>query len=996
MSDYPLNKAQQEAVEYVDGPLLIVAGAGTGKTSVITKKICYLLENNLAKPEEILALTFTDKAAEEMRDRVEEMAKTSYTDIAISTFHTFCQSVLEHHGLDIGISNRFRLLKETEAWILLKQNLPKLKLDYYRPLGNPLKHIYELLKHFSKCKDELITPEEYLAYAENAKLDSDDVFADVPAEIARLKEVANAYHVYNQLLIDNGALDFGDLIFYAHKLFAERPNILKKYQKQYRYILVDEFQDVNWAQYQLTKRLAEHSQLTVVGDDDQSVYSFRNANVAIILRFKEDFIKAKKIVLTTNYRSRQEILDAAYHSIKNNNPDRLEVKLNIDKKLRAAVKAPGPGIVEHLSSNTSEEEVGSVFKKIAELKKADRKLGWDDFAILVRANSQAEPFVSYCETADIPYEFLAAAGLYRQPIVLDCFNFFKALDDIHDSSAVFRLLGLPFLALRVNDLQKITTFAKKKSISYYEALKRGAELDLSAEGKTGVDKLVAALHGGLKRAQFEKPSIVLYHFLDEIGYLKHLTGAEEQGDEKIIRQIFHLKQFFEYLTQFETATPEARVNNFLEHFNMALDAGDRGALYQPGETPNSLNIMTIHRSKGLEFEYVFIVNLVEDRFPARNRGDGLEIPTALAREQLPIGDSRLEEERRLFYVALTRAKRGVFLTSARNYGGVRAKKISRFAAELGFAENDKLLASDKTLETAALAKHGETAAADAEKIYELPRAFSFSQIGAYQTCPYKYKLGHVLSIPTRGNASFSFGQTMHNTLQQFYGRIQELNAQQQGSLFDQPTRTKAKKGAGSAPIFAGRTPTIIAPPFDDLLKMYDQSWIGDWYQSKNQRESYYEKGKQILKTFYHSQEKNWTRPANLESWFKIKVGEYTIHGRIDRIDQLTDKSLEIIDYKTGTPKEKLTAEDKAQLLIYQMAVSEVPEYRSLGPPSRLTYYYLDNDSRLSFIGKAAELEDLKQKLIGTIDRIQSRDFAATPSKFACDHCEFRDICDYRV
>ena len=365
MPKYNLNASQQAAVEYTTGPLLIVAGAGTGKTTVISQKICYLLENNLAKPGEILALAFNDKAAEEIQERVDDLVGIGYTEIAISTFHSFCQRILERHAIDIGLSNQFQLLTQTAAWLLVRKNLEKLKLDYYRPVGNPAKHIHELIKHFSKCKDELISPEEYLEYAEG--LSKANGTANLE-EKSRGTELGNAYHAYNQLLLDTAHFDFGDLIYYTNKLFESRPTILERYQNKYKYILVDEFQDVNWAQYNLVRMLARVSlssraesrdldnttrdsstalrsgrndsqmlpQLTVVGDDDQSIYAFRGASVSNILRFNKDFPKAKEIVLNENYRSNQEILDTAYKSIQNNNPDRLEVKLKIDKRLIAS------------------------------------------------------------------------------------------------------------------------------------------------------------------------------------------------------------------------------------------------------------------------------------------------------------------------------------------------------------------------------------------------------------------------------------------------------------------------------------------------------------------------------------------------------------------------------------------------------------------------------------------------------------------------------------
>ncbi|MFA5062034.1 MAG: ATP-dependent DNA helicase [Patescibacteria group bacterium] len=988
MSEKKLNPSQKQAVEYTSGPLIIVAGAGTGKTTVITEKICYLIKNKLAKPEEILALTFTDKSAAEMAERVDGMIEIGYLDLQISTFHAFCQKLLEHHAIDIGLSNQFKLLTETDAWMLMRKNLDKFNLDYYRALGNPSKHIHELISHFSKCKDELISPQEYLDHAENLKMDKDDMNTE---EKNQLSEIANAYHAYNQLLLDNNALDFGDLIYYAHKLLTQRPLILDALCKRFKYILIDEFQDVNWAQYQLVQMLAGDSAkgLTVVGDDDQSIYAFRGASVSNILRFKDDFPKAKEIVLNENYRSNQGILDYAYKLIQNNNPDRLEAKLKIDKKLKSnltgAVDAEKS--VVHISCSTLDDEVKAVVKEISKLKKADKDATWDDFAILIRANNHSEPFISALEKTGIPYEFLAAAGLYRQPVVLDVINYLKLLENYCESSAIYRMLCLPFLHFDEHDIQKISYWAKRKGTSYYEAIKRAQEVGLSKEGVIICDKILNLIHTGLQKVHHEKPTIVLYEFLEQSGYLEYLTKEEDRGNREVIRQIYQLKEFFEDIANYESVTPGANTSNYLEHLNYILESGDRGAMYQLSDTPDSVNIITVHKAKGLEFKYVFVVNLVEDRFPARKYGESIEIPTELVKEQLPEGDSHWQEERRLFYVAMTRAKNRLYLTSANDYGGVRSKKISRFLDELGFKVGDVGQGSALLFvkRESGTKSHADSVpeVGSAQFKYELPKAFSFSQINIYNDCPYKYKLAHIISIPTKGNAVFSFGQTMHSTMQKFYQRIQELNKVEQGSLFNQVAPTP-------------KDDKIKVPTLDELIKIYETSWIDEWYKDKIQKDAYYKNGKDILKIFYESEKDNWTIPIALESRFKIKVGEYLISGRIDRVDQLKNGTLEIIDYKTGVSKEKIEGDDKNQLLIYQMAVEQLAEYKNFGSLNQLTFYYLNDNLKLSFMGTPKELEKLEEKLIKIIDKIHAGDFTATPSQFACQHCDFRDICQYKI
>ena len=962
MKERKLNQEQREAVTYTDGPLLIVAGAGTGKTTVITQKIAHLVESGEASPEQILALTFTEKAAQEMLDRVDQLVDVGYVDMHISTFHAFCQKLLEEYGLEIGLPNQFKVLSSTDLWLLMREHIYDFKLDYYRPLGNPARHIHELLRHFSKCKDELISPDEYLKYAEEVKLDSDDVHGE---RKSKLKEIAHAYHVYNQLLLDTGSLDFGDLIYHSVRLVRERKSVLESLQNRFKYILIDEFQDVNYAQYELTKELSAHGQLTVVGDDDQSVYAFRGASVSNILRFKDDYASAREIVLTKNYRSGQEILDLSGKSIKNNNPDRLEVKLGIDKDLKSQVKSRSEII--HLHSASLDDEVSSVIEKIVELKKDD--ISFDDFCILVRANSHVAPFAQALEKSHIPYEYIAAAGLYRQPIVLDAINFFRLLDNHKESDAVYRLLKLPFFNFSVNDLHQLTSRAKKKSIGYYAALKKAAEFRVSKEGIAVCENLLSLIHDGMKRASFEKPTAVLHHFMQDSGYFAYLTEQEEKGDATVIRQIHQLRQFFDYISSFEQVRPDADISLFMNHFSYVLESGDSGKLYQPYDTPDSVNIMTIHGAKGLEFRYVFVVNLVEDRFPTRRRGEAIRIPDELVKEQLPEGDAHIQEERRLLYVAMTRAKEKLFFTSADNYGGVRKKKLSRFLDELGYSG------------TASPVKSRGIVIAPAEKqdearfMYQLPKKFSYSQIQDYLRCPYKYKLKYLLKIPEKGSPYFSFGNTMHLTLQRFYERVQDLNAMKQDSLFGLPAEVSVSSN-------------IKVPPLKELLDLYEKNWIGDWFESKRQREDYYAKGKEVLKQYYASNDNQWTIPVALEKYFKIPIGRYIVHGKIDRVDSLPDGMLEIIDYKTGKSKEKVVGSDKDQLLIYQIAASTLTEYVNIGKVDQLTYYYLNDDLKISFIGSDKDIEVIKKKIIDTLDAMHEQDWhTITRETHSCRECE---------
>ncbi|MDP2909997.1 MAG: UvrD-helicase domain-containing protein, partial [bacterium] len=677
-----LNEEQKEAVAHDKGPLLIVAGAGTGKTTVITQRIAYLIEKGMAKPDEILAVTFTEKAAGEMEERVDKLLPYGYVNLWVLTFHSFCERVLRDHALDIGLPADFKILDPTSAWLLVRQNLDKFKLDYYKTLGNPTKFIQALISHFSHCKDQEIYPEDYLEYSERLKTRDD---APEDDETERIKEVANAYHVYQKMLLENSSLDFGDLINYCLKLFQKRPLILKKYREKFKYILVDEFQDTNWAQYELIKILAEpKNNLTVCADDDQAIYRWRGASFSNIVQFKKDFPEVKQISLVKNYRSTQNILDLAYKFIKANDPDRLEYVNKINKKLLAQEK--GKGIIEHISARSLDEEVGKTIKKILEILKKDKDAVYNDFAILVRANDAANPFTKAAERANLPYQFLASKGLYSKPAVLDVISYFKLLDNYHESPAVFRILNMPFLELSPQDIMKLTQYSQKKTKSLYEAMEE-IILIPGIPQKTQ-EKIVFILSLIKKHSMLAKEkavSEILVAFLEDSGYLKYLINKDDK------EQLDLLNQFYKRVKNFEETTIEPILNNFMREIILEIESGEEGKLeFDPEQGPDMIKVMTIHGAKGLEFKYVFLANMVDKRFPTIERKDLIELPEDLIKDIKPTGDVHLQEERRICYVAMTRAKKALYFTSAEDYGGARKKKLSRFMIEMGYQDKSEI------------------------------------------------------------------------------------------------------------------------------------------------------------------------------------------------------------------------------------------------------------------------------------------------------------------
>ncbi|MDP2930023.1 MAG: UvrD-helicase domain-containing protein, partial [bacterium] len=616
-----LNKKQKQAVQAGAGPLLIVAGAGTGKTTVITSKVAYMIEKGLAKPEEILAVTFTDKAANEMLTRVDQLLSRGYSDLWISTFHSFCDRVLREEGLAIGLPTDFKLLDQTQSWLLLRQNFDKFKLDYYRPMGSPAKFLRALIEHFNRCKDQAIFPEDYLKYAGKIK---------TKEEGKRLREIASAYETYQKLLLENGFLDFGDLINYCLKLFKERPKILEKYRRQFKYILVDEFQDTNLSQYELVKILAApKNNLAVCADANQAIYRWRGASFGNIINFKKDFPKAKIVFLEENYRSFQGILDLAFKFLKiakTNQPEWLE---KINKKLKAEKR--GTAKIGHLHFKTVEHEVAGVVQKIIELMKADKNTGFNDFVILVRANSHAAAFTRAFERTGMPFQFLAMRGLYSKPIILDIISYFKFLDNYHESSSAFKILSLPFLGILPEDIAKISQYGYRKAKSIFEAMQELPLIgNVSLKTQNSVVKILAMIQKHTKMAAEKNVSEILLAFLEDSGYLNYLAKKERREDLELISQ-FHSR-----IKSFEETHLDARLGSFVQELNLELESGEEGKLdFDVEQGPDVVRIMTLHSAKGLEFKYVFLVNLVDKRFPTIERGDPIEIPEPLNKDIPP-------------------------------------------------------------------------------------------------------------------------------------------------------------------------------------------------------------------------------------------------------------------------------------------------------------------------------------------------------------------------
>jgi len=1004
-----LNPQQKEAVTTTEGPLLIIAGAGTGKTAVIARRIAYIIEKKLAKPSEILALTFTDKAAGEMEERVDILVPYGFIDTWISTFHAFGDRILRDNAFDIGLSPDFKILSRPQQVLFFQQNLFRFQLDYWRPLSNPTKFISAVLSFFSRLKDENINPKEFSLYAKRLTQSVSPSGLSLRVEDRRTKdkeskieskkyqELAGAFEMYEKLKDEAGFLDFGDQVVKTIELFQKRPKILSKYQEQFKYILVDEYQDTNYAQNELVKILARnHKNICVVGDDDQSIYKFRGAAISNILEFVKDFPKAKQVVLTQNYRSTQPTLDSAYRLIRHNDPDRLEVQNRIDKKLksihpwgvpghnsahpRGKIRT-GKGIPpQEIFADTISEEADLVASEIEKLmatrnKRQVTRYNYKDFAILVRANAAADHFLRALNMKGIPHKFVGSSGLYQQEEIALLISFLGAISDFEDSLNLYNLITSDIYQIPPTDAIKLASFARRKTRSLYYVLKNlpqasasHDDLEISDQSKAIIDKVLLDLEESIKLGRSENVGRVTYDFLKRTGYLKKLerTGGVE-GQIKIQ----NIAKFFDKIKEFTDVARGQKVSQFVDYLEAIRGAGDDPATIEFDPELDAVNVMTVHGAKGLEFRVVFLVNLVSDHFPTRQRGDVIDIPEELIKETLPTGDWHQEEERRLFYVGMTRAKDLLYFSHSRDIGGKRVKKVSPFVLEA--QDKPKTDATPARLSPVEkIEKFAPTPARSLQTALFDTSVLKLTQgsIDDYLTCAYKYRYIHILRVPILRHHAIVYGAALHAAVAAF------LRSKKNGKNLTLP----------------------------QVLEVFENAWDSEGFLSIEHEEKRKAQGKLAISSFYRREARNKDIPTLIEARFDFPLKNVIVTGRFDRVDIRLGSKVTIIDYKSSEnideDRANAQAKESTQLSIY--ALNYWKRHQII--PEKVTLHFLETGIEGSYSPTKADLEKTENLILETAENIRrdtkNNNFVANPKYFgrvpACNYCAYNAICPFSL
>ncbi len=974
-----LNPEQRQAIEHGEGPMLIVAGPGSGKTRVITERIVHLLNHVPGlQPEQILAVTFTEKAAGEMKWRVQKALPDLESSPHVSTFHAFCYEILRARHFER------RLLDKVDVWIFLRQRMEQLGLDFYQKLAEPGAFLHDLNDFFSRCQDELIEPEDFEAYVSQAERDFekraprlDPASAALEGEeILKKKELARVFRNSRKLIEDAGRSNMGSLISETVRLFDHEPDVRERTQAKYRYVLVDEFQDSNFAQVELLHRLvAPPFNITAVGDDDQAIYRFRGAAHGAFEMFQKAFPGGKIVNLFRNYRSTQRVLRSAGVVIARNTHSGKKHSLKTEREEGSKVFL--------LDSPDYPSEAAWIAGEIERQAKLGTRLA--DIAILYRAHNHRDLLVDELRLRQIPFN-IRGLSVLSTVILRDVVAYLNLVHSPHHNISLTRVLLTERWRFPENLALEVRRQAARDRCSLFAAIEARDKAEPAGEvSRTGWGDL-RRLVGNLRAASYELPVSMLFERVVE-------SAAPPLGFSPADQ--VYLEAFGKFLKEWENKSETRRLAEFMTYFQYFQDAGGKIEAPPPRDPASAVQMMTVHAAKGLEFPVVFILSVAARRFPHSEQKAVIEFPDELRKGPAPPPDIHLQEERRLFFVGMTRAKDRLTISSVCKSGKkpsvliddllsnptVTARDIERIQAPEATTEQTEATSPAKRPASKPPARQeaqpslfGEGSTVPraiyprlAELVGPLPansqdgkQRLSATAIETFQTCPLKFKLGHILKVPAGPQPTLTFGNIMHQSVRHYF----ELR----------------KKGGVT---------------YSQMEEFYLKAWRASGFEDAYQEQTYRKAGLEQLREFVlrHEASDAPVDAVRAEEHFSLDLGDLILEGRIDQINPLAatgqakDSAVELVDYKTGRPKTQKDADKSLQLSIYALAARDQLKLR----PDRLTFYNLTSNEPVSTTRTAGDLKEAVEEIREVAGEIRGSAFAPTPG-FACKWCDYVPIC----
>jgi DNA helicase II / ATP-dependent DNA helicase PcrA len=950
-----LDRAQRAAVTHGEGPLLVVAGPGTGKTQVITRRVAWLIAAKRARPSEILALTFTDRAAAEMQSRVDILVPYGYADASILTFHAYGDRLVREFALELGRPPDVRVLSRADAVVLLREHLFSLGLRRYRPLGDPTRFLGALVDAIARAKEQDLRPEDLLRHASGQRAAAAELDEGAREALAgdaeRWEEIAHLWSRYEGLLASVDAIDLSDQVRLALELVRSNAAVRAQLRRRYRFLLVDEAQDTDRSQLELVRLLAgDGGNVTAVGDDDQAIYAFRGAGADGLAAFATAFPKATRVRLRRNHRSRRPILDVAGRLIAHNGPT------GIGRRERlSAARRGGLPVAAHAFATPDEE---ADFVALAIQERLARGVAPGDIAILVRTNADADRFLRSLDLLGIPRRFSGADRLLAQPEVRRLLAALRVAADPHATIDLYAVATAPPYALGSPDLSAILEWGRRRGRSLWAVIDdledQPGLIRVSDVTRRGLARLRDDIRRTCALAHARPATEVLYDIVKRSGTLARIADGDDPRADRVLSDI---GRFFELVRDRSALLQDPRAAFLVPHLRALGEAGDDPDASVGDDDVDAVNVLTVHKAKGLEFAVVFLVGLVDGRFPLRGRTDPFALPADLV---APTAVSvPYAEERRLAYVAMTRARDELVLTHAVESGGGRARRPSPFLAEaLDPAPVVPPVAARRAslrIERAAPVPEPATAPMAVAARLDL----SFSQLDDYLTCPARFRYRHVVGLPVPAHHALAYGSALHAAIAAFH------RSQQQG----EPMRE------------------------EDLVDAFRRAWSSEGFLSREHEEARFAAGVEAIRRFHAAQRAPGALvPVGVEQEFRVIVEGDRLRGRFDRVDVESDGSVVITDYKSSDVRDPAQARDRArtslQLGIYALAYEAANGRR----PDAVQLHFLDS----GVVGRTAvdetRLERARASVRDAAAGMRARSFPARPDRVTCRYCPFREIC----
>lgn len=926
-----LNQAQRQAVLHDDGPMLVVAGAGTGKTHVITMRIARLIAEGLAEPGQVLALTFTEKAAREMADRLYDMIGWHAFEVPVMTFNAFGAELLGRYAAHIGRSVRGGLINDTQKALLLVQHGERLKLEYFGPQADQYEFFSGVVNYIGRLQNAGIAPQDYRKY-----VDSNATQELSPADALEQRDLCAIYELYEAIKHETGTYDYHDQLNLPLHILQHKPNLAERLRSQYKYLLVDEYQDTSPVQDSVLRELvAAEGNIFAVGDDDQAIYGFRGADISNILDFAKHFQVKQAVALIENYRSGQPILDAAYRLIRHNDPDRLESRLNLNKNLHAQ---HSDGAVEFWPQASPFDETEAVLADIAS--RLEQGASPASIAVIARSNQPLKAFAKALRARDLPFAISTQLNIFEQREIINLWYLLEWLAAKASGESITHVLMGPFIGWSAERTRAVVQKAGQELLSVEDALRA-----VAADGDEAATAVAAKLDTWRGWAAELPVSQLAYRLVFETGLSDRLVARAEASD-RILGVFEDLHRLLEQMQDYEVVASDHSLLGYLSYFPKPpqIDVTEMTGAAE------GVQLMSIHASKGLEFDTVYVVGCTA-RSWSEKTDSGYQIPPSLLKQvELPAQ----HELRRLLYVAATRAKTSLIITAAvKTLGGQRQPPTPLLAEMLGHMPRLEIHSpADSKLQQAMtkLQRFYPLRPQISSQPLPFESADGWLELGvnalkAYDDCPHEFFLQYVLGISQPFGPQLAFGVALHGVVEAYYQaklRGDKVNPQ-------------------------------------DLVARLDELWSERGYQSKHLADAAYQRAVKVAEAFYIREEAAQRRVLGSETKIVLEVAEakLRLRGRIDAYFQ-TDDGIDVRDFKTGMKHdaEKLAkdAKDSFQLRCYAMALQAMTGKL----PAQVTLDYIVTGAEGSAVLSPRLIDGFRIKLAGLAEGIRARQFAPKP------------------